>query len=167
MAKTLTSKLELVLTHVFTNTIDLSAPKESFRLDLSDEMAAGTGDSQIDQSWHDQRTLTAASEELDLAGVLTNIWGDTITFAKVRTLAIHNKSTTSTEILTVGGAAVNAFVNWVGDATDKIKIGPDGILLLHCPIDGYAVVADTGDLLKIDAGADTIDYEIYIAGVKA
>lgn len=167
MATSLSTRLTLVLEALFRDTLDLDIVKYDLSMDKGNTLADGTGANQADVLWTDTRTLTETSEELDLAGSLTNAIGVTATFVKVKVLVMHNKSTTSTENLTIGGAAANQFATWVGNSSDKLVIGPDGLLLLWNPIDGYTVTADTGDKLKIDAGSDTITYDIAIIGTSA
>ncbi len=81
-------------------------------------------------------------------------------------MLIKNLSTTQT--LTIGGAAANAWAAWFGAANDVVKIGPGGWLAFGEPV-GFAVTADTGDLLKIANGAagDPADYIIAIIGTSA
>lgn len=167
MATTLATTLTLILSAKYNKDFDLQDAVNNLTLNKNDTLATGTGSNQADVLWHDTRSLTATSEDLDMAGSLTNAFGDTVTFATIKGILIHNKSTSSTEILSVGGAAANQLINWVGNSSDIVKIGPDGILLLWNPIDGYAVTAGTGDLLKIDSGTDTIEYDIVILGTSA
>lgn len=168
MADALTTKLTIKLACDYVDTLDLSTVTDDLDVDWSDSLADGTGKDQADELWHDSRTVTGASEDLDLAGSLTNGLGDVVTFVKIKTIMIKNTSTTAGENLSVGGAAANQLINWVGDASDKIVIGPDGLFILHNPAAaGYAVTAATGDLLKIDSGAATITYEIVLIGTTA
>ena len=166
MATSLSVTLTFKIAHDYTNALDLSTPKDDFDLTLSDTLSNGTGNDQVDVVWHDQRTLATTSENLDLAGSLTSAFGSTVTFAKVKGICIKNMSTTTTQIVTVGGAAATQFINWVGDSSDTVKVGPDGILFLWSPMDGYAVTAGTGDLLKIATSAN-ITYDIWIIGTSA
>ena len=55
------------------------------------------------------------------------------------------------------------------DATDKINLPASAWLKWVAPIDGYAVTAGTGDLLKIENsdGAATATYDIVIVGTSA
>jgi hypothetical protein len=135
----------------------------------SPEFATGTGDYQFDRVWSDERTLTATSEELDLAGVLTSqLDGSAITFVEIGGILIYNSSTTAA--LTVGGAASNqAYVGLFAAATERIKVGPLGEVAWVSPIDGggLTVTAGTGDKLKIDSGAATITYKIVLLGRSA
>lgn len=162
-----TTNLQLTVNSTLTETLDLSTPRDSLVMNLSDALATGTSANQADVLWHDSRLLSATSEDLDLAGILTDGLGNTVTFVTVKAIVIHNTSTTATESLAVGGAASAQFVNWVGAADDEVNVGPDGVFLLWSPIDGYDVTATTGDLLKIDSGADNITYEIAIIGTSA
>lgn len=167
MATTLETVLTFILSGSYNKDYDLQDTKNNLKLNKGDTLATGTSANQADLMWHDTRTLTATSEDLDLAGSLTDAFGDTLTLVKVKMILIHNKSTTATETLAVGGAAANQFVNWIGNSSDIVNIGPDGLLLLWSPVDGYAVTAATGDLLKIDSGSDTITYDIVVIGTSA
>ena len=166
MAAALTTTLTLKLNASQSEVLDLSTIKDSLSQDFSDSLANGTAANQADLIFHDQRTVTAAAEDLDLAGSLTDKRGNTLTFVEITCILIHNLSTTTGEVLTVGGDA-NALVNWVGAATHTVKVDPDGLLLWWSPIDGAAVVAGTGDILQIDPGAKTITYDIIIIGRSA
>ena len=57
------------------------------------------------------------------------------------------------------------FAAWLGTATDKVKIGAKGCLLLSSPVDGYVVTNSTADVLKIaNPGATAIDCSVMIVG---
>lgn len=167
MTITLATTLKLVIDAALVDDADLNSTRGALSHPISDTLATGTGSNQADKMWYDTRTLAATSEDLDLAGSLVDVFGNTVTFAKIKAIIIHNKSTTATENLAVGGAAANQFINWLANASDIVNVGPDGILFLWSPIDGYAVTAGSGDLLKIDAGSDTITYDIIIIGTSA
>jgi hypothetical protein len=166
-ADTLTSKASVAVQSVFAKSNALSNPKDVLSKTIQKEFANGTSAGQCNLVFRDQRTLTTgATEDLDLAGVLTDPFGTVLTFAKVKVILIENLSTTQT--LTVGGAAANQFVNWVADATDKVIIPPGGFFAISAPSAGYAVTADTGDLFKVanSAGASCI-YNIVILGTSS
>lgn len=130
----------------------------------SQEFETGTSDNQMDRVWSDTRTATATPDDLDLRGVLTDIGGSVINFADVCIVGIRNRSTTDT--LTIG-AGSNPWITWLGTTGDQVKIPPGGILILAAPDDGFATVAGTGDILRIDPAAATIIYDIIIAGRSA
>lgn len=143
---------------------DLTTVQDSGDIKHTKELTFGSSSGQANKAWHDQRTLSATSEELDLSGSLTDSFGDTVTLSKVKMLMIENKATTSGHNLVVGGAASNGFATIFGDSSDEIIIPPGGILLLTSPVDGFTVTGGTGDLLKIDSGANNITYNIAIIG---
>lgn len=167
MADSLTTELSLNIKAAYTQDLDLQNTLDRLNHTISDSLASGTAAEHADYSFHDTRTLAATSEDLDLAGGISNAFGTALTFVKIRCLMIHNKNTTSGHDLAVGGAAANQFINWVSAADDEVVIGPNGILFLWNPADGYAVTAGTGDLLKIDAGANTVTYDIIVIGTSA
>ena len=134
------------------------------------DVTDGTTEDQMDLVYVDQRTLAAsATEDLDLAGGVENSFGDTLTFVDVRMICVKASSDNTNDVL-VGGAASNAFVNWVSNSSDVVVVKPGGVLFLYTPTDpGYAVTAGTGDLLKIanSAGSTSVTYDIYIGGTSA
>lgn len=163
---TLATELSLALSWNYASAADLSTARDRKTFTTSDTLATGTGANQSDLIFHDTRTATAAPDDLDLAGGLTDPLGNTLTFAEITGIFIHNKSETATEVLSIGADA-NGLVNWVGAVNDIVKIGPEGILFVWNPRDGYAVTADTGDILQVDPGADTIEYDVVIIGRSA
>lgn len=166
----LTSKLTVEAIAALTSALDLATGRVPLTFRRSYDLASGTGADQADKIFHDQRTLGASStEDLDLAGGLTDAFGSTITFVKIRGLFVA-AATGNTNNVQVGGAAANQFINWVADASDKINVRPGGIFaLIARDTTGYAVTAGTGDLLRIgNSGAGTsVTYDIVIIGTSA
>jgi hypothetical protein len=166
----LTTELLVQLVTKLTKAQDLVTPEAAQTYKKAVSLATGTGANQADKVFSDQRTLGAsATEDLDLAGGLTDALGDTITLARVKAILIY-AAAANTNNVQVGGAAANQFVNWVADATDKINVRPGGLLLLVAPdATAYAVTAATGDLLRIgnSAGGTSVTYDIIIVGASA
>ena len=125
----------------------------------------GTGVLKAETIFRDNRTLAAsATEDIDLAGVVTDSFGATITCTKVKAMLIYGAAA-NTNNVQVGGAAANAFINWVASATDIIEVPPNGMFFLIAPTSaGYAVTAATGDLLTITngGGGTPVTYDIII-----
>jgi hypothetical protein len=168
MANTLTSLVRLLVSGTYTKDMDLSDPKDLLSKTYEQAFATGTASECCDLDFHDTRSLAnSATEDLDLAGGLTNAFGVTLTFAKIKAIIIKNNS--STQTLSVGGAAATQFINWVGAANDVINIPPEGFFCLIAPLAGFAVTAGTGDLLKIANGAagDVTTYDIILLGTSA
>ncbi|MCP4493413.1 MAG: hypothetical protein GY820_39815 [Gammaproteobacteria bacterium] len=130
----------------------------------------GTALNQGDLLWHDQRTLTTStSEDLDLAGSLTNSFGTVVTFARIKLMAI-TAAAANGALIQVGGAASNQFINWVANSSDIINVHNNGGFVLWAPdAVGYEVTAGTGDLLKINNtdATNPATYDIYLMGASA
>lgn len=128
----------------------------------------GTGANQANELFCDTRTLAAsASENLDLAGALTNAFGATITFDKIKALIVKAAAGNTNDVL-VGGAASAQASAFFGDVTDVVKVKPGGMVAFVAPdANGYDVTATTSDLLKIanSAGGTSVSYTIILIGV--
>lgn len=129
----------------------------------------GTGANQADIFFADQRTVASASnDDLDLAGVLSNAFGQTITAAELVAIMLINapiNGAANTTNLTLGGGT-NPVTGFLGGTTPTVgPIRPGGFLLLACgDAAGIgAVVAGTGDILRVanSAGAPA-SYQIAI-----
>lgn len=148
------------------NALDLSTTTDKIERNDNYTFTDGAAASMIDTHWSDERTLAAsATEDLDLAGGLTDAFGTAITFARVKVIIIIAASG-NTNNVQVGGAG-STFINWVANSSDIVNIRPGGILVLVAPdATGYAVTATTGDLLRIgnSAAGTSVTYKIYIGG---
>ncbi|WP_018658460.1 hypothetical protein [Actinomadura flavalba] len=167
---TVNSRVALDLMALLTGAHDFSPPSAQMQIARSWPLAPGTGARQADRVFSDRRTLAAsASENLDLAGVLTDAFGAVLTFARVRALMIA-ASASNTNAVVVGGAASNAWATPFGDASDKVNVRPGGALLLVAPdATAYAVTASTGDVLQVaNGGSGTgVTYDVVILGASA
>lgn len=169
MATTLTGcAVKVSAAAVYATTLEFGEVAQTLRYNISNAFADGTGADQAQKLWTDQRTLTAsATEELDLAGGLTDVFGTALTLTKVKALIIKAAAANTNNVI-VGGAASNAWAAAVGAANDTITVRPGGTLVLIAPDStGYAVTAGTGDLLKIanSAGSTSVTYDIAVLGI--
>ena len=167
MALTITALASVAGTH--TKSFEGETPSLRVAFDKSLAFTDGTVQDKADRIWIDEaRVLNATTENIDLAGVLTDVFGDAVVFVKVNGIYIHNKQTAAGETLKVGGAADNAFMLF-DNQTDIYTIGPDGVLFISEPsLAGKAVTAGTGDLIKLDSGATAnLTFDIVIWGRSA
>jgi hypothetical protein len=166
----LSTNIRLQVLSDLTSALDLVTPIAPLNYLKTYQLDSGTGANQADKIWTDTRTLTASStENLDLAGVLTDAFGATVTFARVKALIISANSLNTNDVV-VGGAATNTFINWVGDPTDKIKLKPGASFMLVAPDStAYPVTAGTGDILLVANGAagTSVTYDIVVIGASA
>lgn len=115
----------------------------------------------------DTRTLAAsATENLDLAGVLADALGATITAAEVLAIfiAAHAANTNDVQLTRPAANGVPLFLA----ASDGLAIGP-GDVFLFTNRKGVTVTAATGDLLTLtnSAGTTGVDYDIIVIGRTA
>ncbi|MGH3679088.1 MAG: hypothetical protein ACRDT2_01995 [Natronosporangium sp.] len=157
----------LQLAAELTNPLDLSTPTSNLSVSRQISLSEGVGLNQANKIWHDQRTLAAsAAEDLDLAGILTDPWGATITFARVKLLFVAAAAGNTNNVV-LGNQATNGWVGPFGANSHSLSVRPGGFVCLAAPdATGYAVVAGTGDLLRAaNSGAgSSVTYDIVVIG---
>ncbi|MFI1942056.1 hypothetical protein ACH44C_33600 [Streptomyces purpureus] len=154
-----------------TKASDLTTTADALDFVRGVHLESGTGAGKADRVFHDQRTLAAsATETLDLAGVLTDVYGAAITFARVKFIAISAASGNTNNVI-VGANASN---DWVGllNAAGTITLRPGASFAAmsgSADATGMAVTAGTGDLIKVanSAGSTSVTYDVVIVGVSA
>lgn len=167
----LTSDFSLSASGLYTKVGDLSTPSDDLSWRRTAHLDSGTGAGKADLRFTDTRTLAAsATEDLDLAGTLLDVFGAALTFVRIKALMI-SAATTNTNNVIIGAAATNP---WIGllNAAGTITLRPgqwigsgSGAADATC----MAVTAGTGDLLKIanSAAGTSVTYDILIVGASA
>lgn len=124
-------------------------------MSLSQVFSNGTTANKIDLAYMAERTVASASnDDIDLAGVLTDALGGTITAAELVGILIINKKadgTANTTNLTIGGSS-----SGVPGYTSAGEVVKPGGIYLHMNPDatGIATVtASTGDILRVTNGS--------------
>ena len=113
-----------------TSALDLVTGAAPLNFKQSNAFADGNGLGQAEDVFSDERTLAAStSEELDLSGGLTNIYGASLTFTKIKAIVVKADPTNGDNI-EVGGSASNGFDSWVGATGDFVVVVPGGTLAL-------------------------------------
>lgn len=134
----------------------------------------GTDANKTDEAYIAERTVASATnDDIDLAGSLENVFGETITFAEIVGIIVINQQkdgTANTTALTIG-AGSNPFVGFLGGTTPTIgPIQPGGAFMLFS---GHAsgigtVTATSADILRIaNASGASNTYQIAIIGRTA
>lgn len=167
MATSLNARVLVSVTGELANSLDVGSVSYPFSFGVNQLFADGTGADQAKEVWTDTRTLTAsATENLDLAGVLVDVFGTVLIFTKIKALIVKADAGNTNDVL-VGGHASAAFVSMFSDATDVVRVKPGGMFAITAPdATGLAVTATTGDLLKVtnSAGTTAVTYTIVIIG---
>lgn len=140
--------------------------EDAFEVAMGLTFEDGTGNQKINNVWHDERTLAASgSESIDLAGTLTNRFGQAVTFTRVRGIIVRADPANTNDVV-IGGAPSNGFVGPFGAAAHTVQVRPGDIFAITNQNLGWLVTAGTGDLLRIlNSGAGTsVKYKILLMG---
>ena len=166
MASTVSATVNLSMDVKERSTGDLGSGSFPVRIaeQLNINPASSVALDQANTLFADTRTLaTAASESLDLSGVLTDAFGAVIANAEV--VGIYIKAaTTNTTTLSFFGAASNGFNGPLTGTTPKYTLAAGEFVFMGSRA-GWAVTAGTGDLVAVSnsAGASA-DYDIVVIG---
>lgn len=143
----------------------------NFPISLTQAVAllSGTGAGQADLIFTDTRAVTASSNEsLDLAGSLTDAYGATITFARIKAVIVA-AATGNTNDVQVSRPASNSVPLFLA-ASDGIAVRPGGLFAWACSdATGVVVTASTGDLLNFanSSSGTSVTYTVIIIGASA
>lgn len=160
----LTTSLSVMVNAAHTKVADLRTLSDPIVMSLTAALADGSGADKASKVFCDERTLTTgATEDLDLAGVLTDGFGATITFTKIRLIFIKADAANTTT-LTVGNGA-NPFV-FLGAGAHTVTLDAKDAFVLYKPgVNGIAVTAGTGDVLKLaNAAGASATYQVILVG---
>ena len=131
---------------------------------------AGTGNNQINRRVTKRYTIAgSANQDLDLAASLTDDFGDTITFTKIKELIVSLAAPDGTLKVRVGPQ--NVTNGWQGPfggvgASDYVDVFHHQRFV--DPFTGFAVTAGTGDILRIhNPGGSSVTVDVVIAGLGA
>jgi len=167
MATSLAVKVAVAVEALLANPVDIGSVSYPLVYSSTNNFADGVGADQAKEIWSDTRTLTAsATENLDLAGVLTDAFGNVITFTKIKALIIKADPANVNDVI-IGNHATAACLLGFGAAAHTWAIKPGGLFVVVSPdTNGYAVTATTADMLKVlnSAGSTSVTYTAIIIG---
>lgn len=160
----------VTLNTVLTAGLDLASQVSQLQWSRGFALDSGVGANQADKIFSDTRTIAASgTDDLDLAGALTDAFGAVMTFVKVKAIGV-SASPANVNNVVVGNAAANQFQGPFGAVTHTVAIAPGGMFLIARPdATGWGVTAGTGDLLRVtNGGAGTsVTYDVVILGTSA
>jgi hypothetical protein len=168
----LSSRLSIAASAIQTTALDLGTAQAQLSKSYTVDLINGTAAGQVDRIFHDTRTLAAsATEDLDLAGVLVDALGGTLTFARVKGFVVSAAAANTNNVI-VGGASATQFASWVGAGTHTVTVRPGATLALMAGAAdaiGYVTAAGSTDLLKIanSAAGTSVTYDIVVLGCSA
>lgn len=165
----LTSRLTIDLSAKQIGTSDFDGLEFEPRMRKVLDFASGTGADQADLLWMDERTISASSsEDLDLAGVLADAFGSTITMAEVVAIIIFADAANTNNVV-VGDAT--SPVPLMGGTNPTISVKPGGFFAIAAPNAAGLLTVGAGstDDLKIanSSSGTSVTYQIAVLGRTA
>lgn len=165
----LTSKIAIELSALQEGSNDLGGPEFSPLMRKIIKFASGTGANQADLLFCDTRTLAAsATEDLDLAGVLADAFGATITMAEVVAIFIFADDANTNNVV-VGDAT--SPVPLFGGTNPTFAVKPGGFFCVGAPNAAGLLTVGAGatDDLKIanSSSGTGVTYTIAVLGRSA
>lgn len=169
MAVSATGTLSCVFAWLMADTLDNSTPTDRDDVSYVKELASGTSADTMNIVWHDTRTVSGSSnDDLDLTNLTASYFGvsGTRSFSKVRGIYIQNNSSVSGDVLNVGAAGTNPFVEpFASVSASKVQVGADSVVVISNKKDGWTVTNASSDVLRIaNPGSNAISYTICIWG---
>jgi hypothetical protein len=138
--------------------------------DMKLALAFGTGNLQANNWWADERTVAAGADDpLDLAGVLTNVFGELLNLTALKLMIILIKDADGVKKLQVGPQALAGAIQgpWGGVGATNYTTVDDFGVPVNSPWAGYPVVGGTTDKVQVhNPSAVAVTYRILIAGVQ-
>lgn len=154
-----------------TSTADLGDATYPYSKSFGASYSSGTGAGQVDRVYTKTTTLGASGTgDIDLAGSLTDVFGATITFARIKSVQV-TAAAANTNNVQVTRPASNGVPIFMA-AGDGIALRPGAAFSWAsgtADATGVAVTAGTGDLLTFtnSAGTTSVTYTVVITGCSA
>lgn len=157
MATTLSSSLKASISWNYESVLTWGNAQNSSSFAYTKTFTNGTTANAADVLYVASSTIAASTTlALDLAASLDDMFGNSITFARIKGIYVELTTDTASTGLYVGGASSNGFINWISSAgtfaTDqpKIRVRNGGVFMLSAPdATAYAVTASTADILNL------------------
>lgn len=158
------------ITAIGTQTLaaDLGTASFPFSGGVAYTLTDGTTAGKADRIFTDTRTLAAsATESLDLAGSLTDVFGSSLTFATIKAVFV-SAATGNTNDVQVTRPASNGVLLFMA-AGDGIALKPGYGFGWAGSGTGVTITAGTGDLLTFtnSAAGSSVTYSVTIIGTSA
>ena len=162
LADSFSGRLMLYPEWTHDKTVGASTVTETFGRFVDWTHATGTNANQMTTIIRETTTLTnSQSRTINLAGGVSDSFGDVTTFTIVRFLCL-TCADANTNTVSMGGGE-NSWASWCGGTNDTLTVRPGGAIMLLAPdAAGYAVT--DGALTMQNDGTNSVTYSLYIGG---
>lgn len=166
MAALLAGKMNVQLDAILSNAVGLASVQANLSRGLAVAMASGVGANQWDKVYSESAKSLSGNYDLDLSGVLLDVFGGVCSFARVKCLVVIADPANTGNVL-IGGAAT-PFFGFLGSATDKAQVRPGGCAVFFAPdATAWPVTNASADLLRLAPSAGTQLCDFAILGASA
>jgi len=164
LADTFSGRLLILPQWTHAKTIGASTVSETFAELLNWTHTSGASTNQMNVIVRESVTLTnAQTRTIDLAGGVSDSFGDVTTFTTVRFLCLVADEDNADPVA-LGASGEDAWAAWCGGTNHTVTIRPGGILLLTAPDSGYTIT--DSKLMVRNTGTNAAAYSIYIGGAE-
>lgn len=166
MTRTLTGSIKAAFGLTYLGDLDFGNNKALLPFAAELAIGSGTGAGQCNLAFWDHRTVNASSsDDIDLAGALTDPLGGSGVFTKVKGIYVKAKAS-NLGVITIGNDAA-PFIGPFGAGTHTIKLSPGDVFLVTNLAAGWTVTATTADILQVAAdSAGAAEFDIAIIGLS-
>ena len=176
----LTSKILLRFQGSATKSLDASLTAlADLIITENQSLTDGTGAGKADIAYHDAGTIAGSGAvALDIAGGVTDAFGDTVAITKLKGVIVRNisddttagHSTVATDaVIEFGGTGANGITTFftVGTSGAYVRAG-GAVAAVAADATGYAVTAGSADTIHIKNGSTSpAAYQIMVIGASA
>ena len=115
---------------------EMGTATESKKTEQNSSYTSGQGDDQVQQHYRKEQGVTSSDWDLDLYSSLTDVFGQSIIFERIRSVLVRNRSTVDGDNINVGPLSqANGWkAPWNGDNDAANTVPPSGCLLLDAPL---------------------------------
>jgi len=173
LATTMRMELRGTATNVADLTTGGTAPNAVLLGQFIAAFTDGTGSGAANQIYADTNSIVAgATNTYDLVANIDDIYGDQMSFTRIKAIYFRNTSTTASVLHLGGGsngAGLNAFDTFVtstaDDGSEVIIVRAGGAVMLWCPdATGYVCTAGSDILAVIETSTLAGSYDLVVVG---
>ncbi len=161
----LTATVQTQILSSLTKTLDVIGSKDlAMNVQYSETFTAGSGNNQVNKRYEDDATIAGSgSISYDLSGALSDGFGDTQVFTKLKVLRIKHLSASLASTITLSGNLLDA----VFGGTAAIVLPPGGDLTYIHPTSGVTVTNTSADTVLVtnDDGSNAATVSSVFLGI--
>lgn len=171
MATSLQTNIRSSLNWNYTNPNSLGDTVNAGSITFSDVLSNGTTAEKADLIYAVAGTIAASGTlTIDLSGSVADVFGNTISMARVKAVIVELTTDTAADYLVFGNSGSNPIGLWFGAVTHTEQIRNGGVMVHYCQdATGWPVVNSASDKILI-TNHDSVNiatYQLCIIGASA